>query len=61
MLTLLTQATMLHTDLLLASSSSSTTPLYYMDLRERQRTVETSTFGSEMIAAQITIDLIMEF
>ena len=61
MLTLLTQATMLHTDLLLASSSSSTTPLYYMDLRERQRTVETSTFGSEMIAARIAIDLIVEF
>ena len=35
------------------------TPIAWIS--KRQRTVETSTFGSEMIAARIAIDLIVEF
>jgi hypothetical protein len=34
------------------------TPLVWIS--KRQRTMETSTFGSEMIAAQMAIDLIIE-
>lgn len=34
------------------------TPITWMS--KRQRTVETSTFGSEMIAARIAVDLIIE-
>lgn len=35
------------------------TPIAWIS--KRQRTVETSTFGSEMIAARIAIDLVVEF